>query len=64
MTTTKEIDKNADDTKTKTKRTIRRVADVKNSELFDIAKILMIRTTIPRSQAQRQDLIKKIRRVL
>lgn len=57
-------DKKPPDMKPKKRRIIRRVADVKNSELRDIATILCIRTTIPRTQEDRQNLIRKIRRLL
>jgi hypothetical protein len=44
-----------------TKRTIRRAVDVRNSELRDIAAILKIRSPLPRSKKQREDLLMRIR---
>jgi hypothetical protein len=52
------------DTATATKRTIRRAADVRNSELRDIAAILQIRSPLPRTKKQREELLRMIRRKL
>jgi hypothetical protein len=46
------------------KRTIRRAVDVWNSELRDIAAILQIRSPLPRTKEQREELLRQIRRKL